>query len=137
VVNQSGTNVVATNDPLGGGSHRGSLAAGDWIQLNGPFNLLNVNAITFRVADAAAGQVAGSPLAAVELRTGSATGPIVNTFNLVSTGGTAAWTSQTFPLSLAGKNELFLVFQTVPGGATGGNLFNLNWADFVGAGVGS
>jgi PKD repeat protein len=135
-VNQSGTNVVATNDPLGGGSHRGSLAAGDWIQLNGPFNLLNINAITFRVADAAAGRVAGSPLGAVELRTGSATGPVVSTFNLVSTGGTAEWTSQTFPLSLAGKNELFLVFQTVPGGATG-SMFNLNWAEFVGAGVGT
>ena len=36
------------------GVHRGSLAAGDWIQLNGPFNLLNINSITFRVADTAA-----------------------------------------------------------------------------------
>ena len=35
--------------------HRGSLAAGDWIQLNGPFNLFQIDTITFRVADAAAG----------------------------------------------------------------------------------
>ena len=122
----------------GPGTHRGSLAPGDWIQLNGPFNLLNINSITFRVADTAAGRTAGSPLAAVEVRTGSATtGPIVATFNLVSTGGTAVWTSQTFPISLAGTNELFLVFRAVTGGQGGNNLFNLNWAEFVGAGVGT
>ena len=38
VVNQSGTN-TATNTDVGGGVHRGSLGNGDWIQLNGPFNL--------------------------------------------------------------------------------------------------
>ena len=116
--------------------HRGSLAAGDWIQLNGPFNLLNINSVTFRVADAAAGRTAGSPLAAIEVHQDSLTGPIVQTYNLVSTGGTAVWTSQTFPISLSGTHELFLVFRTVTGGSTGGNLFNLNWAEFQGAGIG-
>ena len=29
------------------------------------------------------------------------------------------------------------MFRTVTGGATGGNLFNLNWAEFGGAGVGT
>ena len=133
--NQSGTNVAATNDPLGGASHRGSLTAGDWIQLNGPFNLLNINAITFRVADAGAGRVAGSPLAAVEVRRDTLTGPVVATANLTSTGGTASWSSQTFPLSDSGAHEYFLVFRTVTDGATGNNLFNLNWAEFVGTGV--
>ena len=44
---------------------------------------------------------------------------------------------QTFPLPRlpAGKHELFLVFRAVTGGATGGNLFNLNWAEFGGNGV--
>ncbi|HEX6022178.1 MAG TPA: PKD domain-containing protein, partial [Solirubrobacter sp.] len=136
VVNQSGTNVATTNDPAGGGSHRGSLTAGDWIQLNGPFNLHQIDTVSFRVADAAAGRTAGSPLAAIEVRTGSATtGPIVATFPLVSTGGTAAWTTQTFPIALAGKHDLFFVFRTVTGGATGNNLFNLNWAEFGGNGV--
>jgi PKD repeat protein len=134
-ISQSGTNVAATTD-VGGGSHRGSLAPGDWIQLNGPFNLVNISSLTFRVADTAAGRTAGSPLAAVELRTGSATGTIVDTYNLVSTGGTAVWTSQTFPISLAGTNELFLVFRAVTGGQTGNNLFNLNWTEFGGAGIG-
>ena len=87
------------------GVHRGSLAAGDWIQLNGPFNLLNINSITFRVADTAAGRTAGSPLAAIEIHQDTLTGPIVQTYNLVSTGGTAVWTSQTFPISLSGRTS--------------------------------
>ena len=70
------------------GVHRGSLAAGDWIQLNGPFNLDTINSITYRVADTAAGRTAGSPLAAIEIRQDDpTTGPIVQTNNLVSTGG--------------------------------------------------
>jgi PKD repeat protein len=142
VVNQSGTNTATDNDggpvpPPAPGVHRGSLAAGDWIQLNGPYNLVNVDSITFRVADAAAGRTAGSPLAAIEIHQDSLTGPIVQTDNLVSTGGTATWTSQTFPITLSGTHELYLVFRTVTGGATGGNLFNLNWARFGGAGVGT
>lgn len=139
VVSQAGTNTATNTDgppPGSSGVHRGSLAAGDWIQLNGPFNLVNVDSLTFRVADAAAGRTAGSPLAAVEVHQDTLTGPIVQTANLVSTGGTAVWTSQTFPISLSGAHELFLVFRAVTGGSTGGNLFNLNWTEFGGPGVG-
>jgi PKD repeat protein len=139
VAAQSGTNTATTTDPAGGGAQRGSLGNGDWLQLNGPFNLHQIDTITFRVADAANGRTAGSPLAAVEVRQDSITGPIVTTANLLSTGGTTAWTSQTFPIVLpeggAGKHELFFVFRSVTGGATGGNLFNLNWAEFGGNGV--
>ena len=134
VVTQSGTNAATTTD-VGGGLHRASLAAGDWLRLNGPFNLHQIDTIAFRVADNSAGRTAGSPLGAIELRTGSATtGPIVATYNLVSTGGTAVWTTQSFPISLAGKNELFLVFRNVTGGATG-SMFTMNWMEFGGNGV--
>ena len=127
VVNQSGTNTATGNDGGANASvHRGSLAAGDWIQLNGPFNLLNIDTISYRVADAAAGRTAGSPLGAIEIHTDSVTGPIVQTDNLVSTGGTDTWTTQTFPISLSGTHELFLVFRNITGGATG-SMFNLNW----------
>ncbi|HEY6888856.1 MAG TPA: ThuA domain-containing protein [Solirubrobacter sp.] len=146
-VNQSGTNTGNNNDggpsaPGTTGVHRGSLAAGDWIQLNGPLNLDTINSITYRVADAADGRTAGSPLAAVEIREDNpTTGPIVQTNNLVSTGAAATWTSQTFPIAptgaLAGTHEYFLVFRTVTNGATGGNLFNLNWVEFTGPGVGT
>ena len=95
--------------------HRGSLAPGDWIQLNGPFNLLNISSVTFRVADTPT-RTAGSPLAAIEVHQDTLTGPIVQTYNLVSTGNTTTWTSQTFPISLSGTHELFLVFRAVTGG---------------------
>jgi PKD repeat protein len=140
-VSQSGTTTATNTDggptpPGTAGVHRGSLAAGDWILLNGPFNLVNIDSVTFRVADAAAGRTAGSPLAAIEVRQDAPNGPLVTTANLASTGGTGTWTSQTFPISQSGTHPLYLVFQTVPGGATGGNLFNLNWAEFSGAGIG-
>ena len=116
--------------------HRGSLAAGDWIQLNGPYNLLNIDTISYRVADSGAGRTAGSPLGAVEIHADSVTGPIVQTDNLVSTGGIDTWTTQTFPISLSGTHELFLVFRNVTNGATG-SMFNLNWVQFNGQGIGT
>ena len=61
----------------------------------------------------------------------------MQTYNLVSTGGTAVWASQNFSISLSGTHELFLVFRAVTGGSTGGNLFNLNWAEFQGTGIGA
>jgi type 1 glutamine amidotransferase len=137
VLNQAGTNTATTSD-VGGGLHRGSLSNGDWIELNGPINLLNINSLTFRVADTAGGRTVGSPLAAVEVRTGAIDGPIVLTANLTSTGGTAAWESQTFPLTdPGGSNRLFLRFVSVAGGQGGNNMFNLNWVQFNGAGVGT
>ena len=58
VVNQSGTNTAANTD---GGGRRAPRqpGAGDWLQLNGPFNLTNIDSITFRAADAANGRTPG------------------------------------------------------------------------------
>ncbi len=133
VVNQSGTGTAATTD-VGGGTHRNSLASGDWIQLNGPFNLFQIDTVTVRYADNAAGRTVGTALGAIEVRTGSPTGPIATTLNLTSTGNSTAWNSLTFPISIEGKNELFLVFRSLPGGATG-SMFLLNWVEFNGNGV--
>ena len=101
VVNQSGTNTATNTD--GGrrlrhaGVHRGSLAAGDWIQLNGPFNLFEhqLDHVPRRRHGSRARP--GSPLAAVEIRQDSITGPIVQTNNLVSTGDTTTWTTPDVP----------------------------------------
>src|SRR5215211_2258763 len=83
VVNQSGTNTASNNDggptpPGTPGVHRGSLAAGDWIQLNGPFNLQNITGVTFRVTDTST-RTPGSPMAAIEVHQDTLTGPIVAT----------------------------------------------------------
>ena len=145
VVNQSGTATATNTDgPTGAGVHRSSLAAADWIQLNGPFNLFQADSISFRVSDVqptgtGLPRTVGSPLAAIEIRQDSITGPILTTANLTSTGSTVAaaiWNTQTFALPpSAGKHELFFVFRAVTGGTTGANLFNLNWAEFNGNGV--
>jgi PKD repeat protein len=133
VVNQSGTS-TGTNTDGGAGVHRSSLANNDWIQLNGPFNLHQIDSVTIRYADNANGRTAGSPLGAIEVRTGSQTGPLVTTLELTSTGGNTVWNSLEFPIALEGKHELFFVFRSVTGGANG-SMFLLNWAEFGGNGV--
>ena len=144
VVTQSGTNTAANTDG-GAGVHRGSLGDGDWIQLNGPFNLFQIDSITFRVADAtpaataAAPRTVGSPLAAIEIRQDSITGPILTTANLTSTGSTTAGLAGTARRSRsavdAASTSCSSCSARSTGGATGGNLFNLNWAEFNGNGV--
>ena len=54
VVTQAGTNTASNTDNNVVGLHRGSIAATDWLQLNGPFNLFQVDSISFRYADGAA-----------------------------------------------------------------------------------
>ena len=134
VVNQSGTN-TGTNTDEGGGVHRASIGNGDWIQLNGPFNLFQIDTVTIRYADNGNGRTVGSPLAAIEVRTDAPDGPLVTTLDLTSTGANETWNSLTFPISLAGKHELFFVFRSVPGGPGFGSLLRLNWAEFGGNGV--
>ena len=138
VTQQSGTNTSTTNDPDGGDQHRGSLSNGDWIRLNGPFNLLNITDLTFRIASNNTNVPAGSPLVAVDVRLDAVDGPILFTADLTSTGDSANWESQTFQLTdPGGGHQLYLVFRSVPGGATGNNLFLLNWVEFVGGGIAS
>jgi PKD repeat protein len=137
VLAQSGTTPVATGD-IGGGQHRNAISNNDWVQLNGPFNLQGIDSITFRVADAAAGRTAGSPLAAIEVRQDSITGPLLATANLVSTGGANVWSSQSIPVAMSGTHEVFLVFRSVTGGAPSNNnpgMFLFNWAEFNGQGI--
>jgi PKD repeat protein/glucose/arabinose dehydrogenase len=127
----NGVLATATND-TGGGLHMTSLGTADFIRLNGPFNLTNISGITVRYADAAAGRPVGGALGNVVLRTGSQTGPIVGTFPLTNTGSPStaepAWNSLTFPLTLAGTNELFLTFSA-------NNAILLNWVQFEGEGI--
>jgi cytochrome c len=131
-VEQEGTNTSATADPDGGGEQRGSLGNGDWIRLNGPFNLVNIDSLTFRVSSAG---TAGENRGIVELRRDAVDGPLVDSFTIQSTGSNTVYASQTFPLAdPGGLNELFLVFRPVEGGP-GNNFFNLNWVQFDGAGI--
>ena len=129
VLNQSGTNTAPSTD-VGGGLQRGSLSAGDWMELNGPFNLLNINSLTFRVTGGTNGAASGTVELWRDAINTAGGGTLVSSQTIT---GTAAGThaSQTFPLTdPGGTHRLFLVFPNA-------NTYSLNWVEFVGAGVGT
>ena len=137
VVTQSGT-TTATNTDGGAGVHRSSIASGRLAAAE-----RSVQPVPDRHGRVplrgrpAAGRTVGSPLAAVDIRQDSITGPVIATANLDLDGwhrhvGDHDGSAGQRP---AGKHELFVTFRTVTGGATGGNLFNLNWVEFGGNGV--
>jgi PKD repeat protein len=135
VVNQSGTNVAASTD-VGGGQQRGSLGAGDWMELNGPFNLLNINGLTFRTSGGTAGGNAGTVEVWRDAINAAGGGSLVTSVTIVGTANATTYASQTFPIADSGPHRYFLVFQPATGGPTN-NFFNLNWVEFVGPGVGT
>jgi hypothetical protein len=136
VLAESGTSVATTNDPAGGGQHRGSLGDGDWIALNGPFDLVNIQSLSFRIASTSTAVPAGGPMAEVEIRLDAVDGPILATSTLTSTGDAAIWQTQIVQVNdPGGPHGIYLVFRSVPGGQTGDDLFNLNWVEFGGAGI--
>ena len=134
VVNQSGTN-TGTNTDGGGGVHRASLGNGDWIQLNGPFNLHQIDTVTIRYADNATNRVEGTPLSEIEVRTEAPDGPLVTTLPLTATGGNDTWNSLHVPdLARRASTSCSSCSARCPGGP-GGSMFRLNWAEFGGNGV--
>jgi len=120
---QSGTTTISNNDPLEGGNQALRVNAGGYISFSGR-NLLNINAVKYKVAATSAG---GS----IEMRLGSVTGPIVATTQVPATGGTGSWVSvETTFSDPGGKNDLFFVFN-----GTGSNIFDLNYVEFLGDGT--
>ena len=131
-LSQSGTNTAANADE-GGGEHRGSLGNGDWIRLNGPFDLVNISAITFRTSGGSGPTARAWSRCAATRWTARSWGRTRSSRPRTPT----TFASQTFPITdPGGTNELFLVFRPVAGGP-GNNFFNLNWVEFVGEGVGT
>ncbi len=137
VLEQNGTNAANTNDPTGGVQHRTSLDPGDWIALNRRYYLGNMDKkIQFRYAGGSGANPAGNDRMAVEIRSGSQTGPIITTVTLKSTGtNNNTWSTQEFDLDFAGSQRLFLVFRSVTGGPATG-MGNINWVAFTGTGWG-
>jgi PKD repeat protein/type 1 glutamine amidotransferase len=130
-VEQSGTNTAPSAD-IGGGLDRGSLGNGDWIALNGTYNLVNIDSLTLRTSGGSGAAGTG----AVEVRLDAVDGPLLTTVTVAATESATTYVSQTFPISdPGGTHRIYLVFRPVPGGPTN-NFFNLNWLEFGGAGVG-
>ncbi|HTF07667.1 MAG TPA: carbohydrate-binding protein, partial [Asanoa sp.] len=130
VTEQSGTNTAATAD-TGGGLQRGSLGNGDWISLNGTYNLQNIDSLTFRTSGGSGAAGTG----AVEVRLDAVDGPILTTATIAATASGTTYASQTFPITNpGGAHRIYLVFRPVAGGPTN-NFFNLNYVEFGGHGV--
>ncbi len=139
VDNQSGTSTATNTDTTGtnGAVHRTSIGTSDWLQLNGPIDLYQIDTLAIRYADGQNGRTIGSPLAGIDLRQDSITGPVVASADLISTGGADTWDTMTVPITNAasGAHELFVTFRSVAGGGSAFRLFNLNWVEFGGNGV--
>jgi PKD repeat protein/type 1 glutamine amidotransferase len=129
-VDQSGTNTAPSAD-VGGGLQRGSLGNGDWIALNGNYNLVNIDSLTFRTSGGGGAAGTGS----VEVHLDAVNGPILTTVTIAATANATTYASQTFPIANpGGAHRIYLVFRPVAGGP-GNNFFNLNWVEFGGQGV--
>ncbi|MFC7531704.1 DUF1996 domain-containing protein [Actinoplanes sp. GCM10030250] len=118
---QSGTQVEATAD-TGGGQNVAYLANGDWLRYdNVDLGAAGALTIQARVASAVG---TGS----VELRTGSATGPVLAQLAITATGGWQSWRTLTATAAShpAGAQTVFAVLRNT----TGGDFVNINWFSF-------
>lgn len=120
---QSGTTIISNNNPLEGGTQALRVNAGGYISFSGR-NLVNMNAVKYNVAAAAAGS-------SIEMRLGSPTGTLIATTQVPNTGGTNSWVSvETNITDPGGRNDLFFVFT-----GSGSSIFDLNYVEFLGDGT--
>ncbi|MEE9297274.1 MAG: ThuA domain-containing protein [Phycisphaerae bacterium] len=123
---QSGIAVEATTD-TDGCSNLTEIDHGDYISYV-TMNLLNIHSLRYRTASA------NFDDARIEVRVGSAGGPVISTATIPATADWDDWTDVTAPITDPhGTNELFFVFARNEGDT---ELFKLNWIEFVGPGIG-
>ncbi|WP_204286296.1 carbohydrate-binding protein [Microbispora amethystogenes] len=106
---------LADHTPAEGAKTVGYIDNGDWISFTS-YNLSNATSMTARVSSAASGGT-------LEVRAGSATGTLLGSAAVASTGSWDTFVNVTVPVSnaLSGTTTLYLVFK---GGS--GNLFDLD-----------
>ncbi|WP_276166308.1 PKD domain-containing protein [Zobellia alginiliquefaciens] len=116
---------ISNTDASGGGSEAIRADHGGYIVFEDR-NLLNIDAIRYRISAAAIGGT-------IEFRTGGVTGPLLATTNIPVTGSTNNWVDveSTFT-DPGGKNNIYFVFKNNPGQQ---NIFDINYIEFIGSGV--
>ncbi|MFD5145513.1 DUF1996 domain-containing protein [Streptomyces sp. NPDC058401] len=120
---QSGVQVETTGD-TGGGQNAAYLANGDWMRFDGvDLGASGPLSVSARVASAVGGP------GAVELRTGSVTGPLLAQFEITATGGWQSWATRTADVAAhpAGPQTVFAVLRS----SGAGDLVNINWFSFA------
>ena len=124
---ESGVEVEQTGDNQGGGSNIGFIDDGDYTRFNN-LNLANIDFVTFRVASA-------GPGGRIEIRVGSPTGPMIGLAHVEPTGQWQLYREVTAPVDdPGGENDILFVYRNE---SASGGLFNINWMDFHGRGVGA
>ncbi|MFO0589421.1 MAG: LamG-like jellyroll fold domain-containing protein [Polyangiaceae bacterium] len=128
---KQGVSVIANTDVwTGGDSALSDVDDGDYVVLAGR-NLQSAGSVTYRVAS-------GSSGGRIEMRLDSAAGTLLATTIVPTTGGFDAWTTvgSSFVVP-SGKHDLYFVFKknTTTNDTT--DMFDLNWIEFTGSGVGS
>ena len=112
--------VVHNTDEPDNGRMIGTIDHGDNVSFE-PVNLKGVTELRFRVASAGKG-------GRIEVRTGSATGPLLATAQVEPTGGWRTFHEIAVPVTdPGGSHELFLVFANTAGDTS---LFNVDWVRF-------
>ncbi|GIG92666.1 glycosyl hydrolase family 95 catalytic domain-containing protein [Plantactinospora endophytica] len=116
---QSGTQNVSDAGARGG-VKVGHIESGDWLGYAST-NASGRTGITARVAS-------GGPGGQIQVRTGSATGPVLGTLTVPNTGGYGTFTEVSTSLT-SGSGPVFLVFT-----GTGGGLFDVDEFELTGTG---
>jgi hypothetical protein len=112
---QSGVQIVADAGAQGG-NRVGYIDNGDWIGFAG-VNAAGATSVTVRAASGGGGGT-------VQLRTGSATGPLLGSVAVPNTGGYGNWQNFTAALA-AGSGPVYLVFTGTGGGLLDVDSFTL------------
>jgi len=123
--NSSGVRVVSQAGAEAG-ARIGDINNNDWISFS-PVNLTGIDQVSFRVSSP-------GPGGTIELRAGSATGQLVATATVGSTGGWDSYVNLP-PVNVSrpsGTVELFVVFKS-----SSATTYDLDSLTFVGAGVGT
>jgi hypothetical protein len=123
---QSGAQVEPTGD-TGGGQNVAYLANGDWLRFDG-VDLGAAGSLTLGARLASGSGTTGS----IQLRTGSATGTVLASIPVSSTGGWQAWVTTT-AVATTHPTGAQTVFATMSS-AQAGDFVNLNWLSFTAAG---
>jgi PKD repeat protein/glucose/arabinose dehydrogenase len=127
-----GVAAQAATDSAGGGDSIAFIQDGDWWSVS-PLALNNITAVTFRAASSNTGG------GTIQVRWNSPTGTLLGSAAVPSTGGWQTYQNVTANLTNvpSGSGTLYFVARN-PAGQTGASyLVNVNWTDFVGAGVGT
>ncbi|WP_426503635.1 family 20 glycosylhydrolase [Dactylosporangium sp. McL0621] len=117
---QTGTQTETTTD-TGGGQNVGYITPGDTLAYDLDFGAASPASVTTRLAS-------GASSGTIQYRLDSATGPVIASVPVASTGGWQTWTSTTTNLTGAatGVHTVFLTFT----GTAGTDFVNLNWLQF-------